>query len=124
MGAGYVMATKDIGDQVSVLPGVRYQNLATKYAASRGVALPGNRLQRGDNSNTYVHGGSLPMVHARYPLLDWLQIHFAYALMPNYPDYGTLTLRYLIFNGVIDDNDLALKPATSEMRAAVLTRGL
>jgi hypothetical protein len=44
--------------------------------------------------------------------------------MLNYPDYGTLTLRYLIFNGVIDDNDLALKPATSEMRAAVLTRGL
>jgi hypothetical protein len=53
-------------------------------------------------------------VHARYRPLDWLQLHFAYTKTLNYPDYSMLTPRYLISVGVIDYNNHALKPATSE----------
>jgi TonB-dependent receptor len=112
--AGYLMATVNIGDQVSLLPGVRYQNLTTKYTAVRGTAVPGNQIQGGDTTIAHAHGYWLPMVHARYRPLDWLQFHFAYTRTLNYPDYSMLTPRYLISQGVIDYNNHALKPATSE----------
>jgi TonB-dependent receptor len=112
--AGYLMATVNIGDQVSILPGVRYQNLTTRYTAARGTAVPGNELQGGDTTISHSHGYWLPMVHVRFLPLDWLQLHFAYTTTLNYPDYSMLTPRYLISQGVIDYNNHALKPATSE----------
>jgi len=54
------------------------------------------------------------MVHARFRPLDWLQLHVAYTKTLNYPDYSMLTPRYLISQGVIDYNNHALEPATSE----------
>ena len=35
--AGYVMATVNIGDQISILPGVRYQNLTTDVHRNAGA---------------------------------------------------------------------------------------
>ncbi len=58
-----------------MLPGVGSQNLTTEYIAMRGKALPGDKLQGHDATITHVHGYRLPMVHARYRPLDWLQIH-------------------------------------------------
>ena len=112
--AGYAMATVNIGDQISILPGVRYQNLTTKYTAMRGMVVPGDKLQGHDTTITNAHGYWLPMLHARYRPLDWLQVHFAYTNTLNYPDYSILTPRYLISTGYIDYNNHALKPATSE----------
>ena len=112
--AGYAMATLNIGDEISLLPGVRYQNLKTTYTASRGMVVPGNRLQGHDTTITHSNGFWLPMVHARYRPLDWLQVHFAYTTTLNYPDYSILTPRFLISTGYIDYNNHALKPATSE----------
>jgi TonB-dependent receptor len=112
--AGYLMATMNIGDQISILPGVRYQNLTTRYTAARGTAVPGNILQGGDTTITHAHGYWLPMVHARYRPLEWLQLHFAYTRTLNYPDYSMLTPRYVVSVGVIDYNNHALRPATSE----------
>ena len=112
--AGYAMATVNIGDQISILPGVRYQNLTTKYTAARGLVVPGNNLQGGDTTVTHAHGFWLPMVHARYRPTDWMQVHFAYTKTLNYPDYSMLTPRYVVSTGYIDYNNHALRPATSE----------
>ncbi len=112
--AGYAMATVNITDEISLLPGVRYQNLTTKYTAARGMVVPGDKLQGHDTTISHSHGFWLPMVHARYRPLDWLQIHFAYTNTLNYPDYSILTPRYLVSTGYIDYNNHALKPATSE----------
>ena len=113
-GAAYAMVTLNIGDQISILPGVRYQNLTTTYSAARGMIVPGNKLQGGDTTVTQAHGYWLPMVHLRYKPSEWLQLHFAYTNTLNYPDYSSITPRYLIGTGYISYNNFRIKPATSE----------
>jgi len=112
--AGYAMMTFNIGDQISILPGVRYQNLTTEYTAARGMIVPGGKLQGSDTTVTQSHGFWLPMVHLRYKPLEWLQIHFAYTNTVNYPDYSTITPRYMIGTGYISYNNFRIKPAHSE----------
>jgi TonB-dependent receptor len=119
--AGYAMVTLTLGDHLSLLPGVRYQNLTTTYSATRGVMLPGDKFQGGDTTVTQTHGYWLPMVHLRYSPLDWLQLHVAYTNTLNYPDHSAITPRYLIGNGFITYNNHRLKPATSENFDVVLT---
>jgi TonB-dependent receptor len=111
--AVYAMFTLNIGDNIAVIPGARYQNLATSYQALRGEMVPGG-LQGKDTTVDHSHGFFLPMVHIRYKPLDWLQLHFAYTNTLNYPDYSTITPRYLISTGSIQYNNHALRPATSE----------
>ncbi len=111
--AGYAMIVLDYGPTISLIPGFRYQNLATKYTAMRGMLVPGG-IEGGDTTIEHSNGFFLPMVHARYRPYEWMQIHFAYTKTLNYPDYSALTPRYLISNGNIDYNNHALKPATSE----------
>jgi TonB-dependent receptor len=108
------MFTLNIGDNVRILPGVRYQNLTTTYSAFRGRLLPGEQIQRSDTTVTQSHGYWLPMVHARYQPLEWLQIHFAYTNTLNYPDYSTITPRYMVGDWAVVYNNWRLKPAHSE----------
>jgi TonB-dependent receptor len=108
------MVTLNIGEEISVISGVRYQNLTTTYSATRGIIVPGNQLQGTDTTVTQSHGYWLPMVHLRYRPLEWLQIHFAYTNTLNYPDYSAITPRYLIGTGFISYNNFRIKPATSE----------
>jgi TonB-dependent receptor len=112
--AGYVMATLNIGDRISILPGVRYQNLTTEYHAQRGRVTPANTIQGSDTTVTQSHGNWLPMLHLRYVPTDWLQLHFAYTNTLNYADYSALTPRYLIETSFITYNNIRIKPATSE----------
>ena len=111
--AAYGMITLDFGPTFSVVPGVRYQNLTTNYTATRGLVVP-QGLQGSDTTVEHSHGFWLPMVHARYRPYEWLQLHFAYTKTLNYPDYSTLTPRYLISTGVIDYNNHSITPAVSE----------
>jgi TonB-dependent receptor len=111
--AGYVMFTLNIGDLVTVLPGVRYQNLTTEYTAMRGVAVPGG-LQGGDTTISISHGYWLPMVHLRYKPAEWLQLHFAYTNTLNYPDYSSITPRFFVGAAAISYNNWRIKPARSQ----------
>jgi TonB-dependent receptor len=112
--AAYAMVTLNFGDLVTLVPGIRYQNLTTTYTAMRGELVPGSGLQGGDTTITMPHGYFLPMVHVRYRPLDWFQLHFAWTNTLNYPDYGTITPRYLIGQAFISYNNTRLKPARSE----------
>jgi TonB-dependent receptor len=111
--AAYAMITLDYGPTISVVPGFRYQNLSTQYTAPRGLAVP-QGFQGGDTTVSHSHGFFLPMVHARYRPFEWMQIHFAYTQTLNYPDYSTLTPRYLISQSTIDYNNHAITPAVSD----------
>jgi TonB-dependent receptor len=112
--AGYAMVALDYGPTIAIIPGVRYQNLATQYTAMRGMVVPGGKIQGGDTTIEHSNGYWLPMVHARYRPYEWLQFHFAYTRTLNYPDYSILTPRYLISPGVIDYNNHSIKPAVSD----------
>jgi TonB-dependent receptor len=118
--AVYAMISLDWGPTISVIPGFRYQNLETKYTAPHGTVVPGG-LQGGDTTVDHTHGFFLPMVHARYRPFEWMQLHFAYTQTLNYPDYGAITPRYLVSQGVIDYNNPSLKPALSENLDLVLS---
>lgn len=111
--AAYAMVTLNLGDNVRILPGIRYQDLTTTYTAMRGMAVPGG-IQGDDTTVTQSHGYWLPMVHARYEPLDWLQIHFAYTNTLNYPDHSTFTPRYYIGPANIYYNNWRITPARSE----------
>ncbi len=111
--AGYAMLTINIGDQLTLLPGARYQNLTANYTGVRGdMTVPGGNFS--DTTVTETHGYLLPMVHLIYKPLDWLQVHFAYTNTLNYPDYSAVTPRYMITNGSVVVNNTNLKPATSQ----------
>ena len=111
--AVYAMATVDLGPLITVLPGFRYQNLTTNYTAPRGVMVP-QGFQGVDTTVEHSNGYFLPMLHLRYRPLEWLQMHFAYTQTLNYPDYSTLTPRFVISQNTIDYNNHAIKPAVSE----------
>ena len=89
----YAMAAFNIGEDITVMPGVRYQNLTTSYFANRGKQVPGG-FQKTDTTVTTPHGYWLPMLHLKYKPLPWFQIHFAYTNTLNYPDYNTIIPRY------------------------------
>ena len=111
--AAYAMVTLDYGPTISLVPGFRYQNLSTEYTAPRGLMVP-QGFQGSDTTVAHSHGFFLPMVHARYRPYEWMQVHFAYTQTLNYPDYSTLTPRYLISQSTIDYNNHSIKPAVSE----------
>ncbi len=111
--AAYGMLTIDIGDKLTLLPGVRYQNLATTYTGGRAdLTIPGGVYS--DTTVSESHGYFLPMAHLIYRPVDWLQIHFAYTNTLNYPDYSIVTPRYSITTSWVSINNYRLKPATSE----------
>jgi TonB-dependent receptor len=118
--AAYGMLTVNIGEKITLLPGIRYQNLTTTYTGGRSdQTIPGGVY--GDTTVTESHGYFLPMAHLMYKPLDWFQVHFAYTNTLNYPDYSIITPRYLITNGYVSYNNYRLKPATSENFDLVLS---
>ncbi len=118
--AGYTMVTLNVGPWLTLVPGVRYQNLTTEYNGIRGEQIPGD-IQYTEATETQSHGYWLPMAHLRYKPLDWLQFHFAYTNTLNYPDYNTIIPRYYIGTNFVLYNNYRLKPARSENFDAMLT---
>lgn len=118
--AGYAMLTFNIGNEITILPGARYQNLTTTYTAIRANLTSPNGVYY-DTTNTESHGYLLPMAHVIYKPLDWFQVHFAYTNTLNYPDYSAITPRYLVTTSLVDYNNYRLKPATSENFDLVLS---
>jgi outer membrane receptor for ferrienterochelin and colicin len=111
--AAYTMANVNVGQTITIVPGVRYQNLITDYTGIRGEAVPGG-IQYVKAEETVSHGYWLPMLHFRYKPLDWFQFHFAYTNTLNYPDYNTIIPKYYIGTNFVLYNNYRLKPATSE----------
>ncbi len=111
--AAYAMATFGLGENISILPGVRYQNLTTSYFAYRDERIPG-KYDISDTTVTRPNGYWLPMIHAIYKPIDWLQVHFAYTNTLNYADYNAIVPRYDVTSDAIAYNNYNLKPSTSE----------
>ena len=112
--AGYLMANINFGDLVTLLPGIRYQNLTTKYFGYRiEKTYPENYLYK-TATETVSHGYWLPMIHLIYKPFHWFQIHLAYTNTLNYPPYAAIVPSYTVDRTSIVYNNYELKPATSE----------
>ena len=120
--AGYIMATLNIGPDVTIIPGVRYQGLKTAYKASRyldaGAPNPyPNPLPHTDTTIDEYHGYWLPDVDVRYKPLPWLDIHAAYTNTITYPDFGQITPIIDVNTsgvGSVTWHNYALKPARAQ----------
>jgi len=112
--AGYAMATLAIGEDLTLVPGVRYQNLTTHYSGWRGIEVT-RGVQGAVTTVSVPHGLWLPMFHVRYQPTEWLQLRGAYTNTLIYSDYSTLSPRYLVaISGAITYNNYAINPAQSE----------
>jgi outer membrane receptor for ferrienterochelin and colicin len=121
--AEYAMTTINIGENITFLPGVRYQLLNTTYSAPHGIETSNSKLsfEYRDSTISESHGYWLPMVHLVYKPVSWLQLHFAYTNTIDYPDYNTITPRIDVSAGSISYNNYQLKPAHSTNYDAVLS---
>jgi len=117
--AGYLMATMDIGTQITLIPGVRYQNLTTTYRANRFYnasatnPFPG-LLPHIDTTITESHRYWLPDVTLKYDPFSWLSVRAAYTNTLSYPDYKNIIPIIDVFTTSANWNDPALKPARSQ----------
>ncbi len=119
--AGYVMATLRVGPRLTIIPGVRYQALDTRYTAARYYDASAqnpypNPLPHTDTTISEYHGYWLPDVIANYRPLSWLRIRASYTNTLSYPDFSMIVPRIDVFTGVpsVLWNNYALKPARSQ----------
>lgn len=90
--AGYVMAEFNIGAQLTILPGVRYEYTSTDYRGNYGF-LSGDVGQSGairDTTGGRSYGEVLPMIHLRYRFTPWLDVRLAFTKSLARPDYFNL----------------------------------
>ena len=115
--AGYVMATINIGPQITIIPGIRYQNLQTTYTGTRGVentsSALGGSYNHYDTTVTVNHGFWLPDVALRYKPLSWFDIRLSYTNTLSYPDYNAIIPRIDVASGYIAWNNFKLVPSRS-----------
>jgi TonB-dependent receptor len=121
--AGYVMAKIDIGPQLNIIPGVRYQGLKTSYTAAQFLGnadLPNpypSPLMHTMVTAEQYHGYWLPDVSVRYLPFLWLSIRGSYTTTLAYPDYYAIIPKMDVSSNsghYVIWNNYALKPARSE----------
>jgi TonB-dependent receptor len=116
--AVYAMATINIGPDITLIPGVRYQNLQTTYTAARGIQNASSQLggpyNHYDTTVTETHGFWLPDVAMKYKPLPWFDIRFSYTNTLAYPDYNAIIPRIDVSTGgYIAYNNYQLVPSRS-----------
>jgi TonB-dependent receptor len=115
LSAFYVMATINIGPQLTIIPGVRYQDLRTTYTASRGIqgSLSYYSYNHYDTTVTQDHAYWLPDVILRYRPLSWFDVRLSYTNTIAYPDYNAIIPRIDVATTSIAWNNYRLVPSRS-----------
>ncbi len=92
--AAYIMATINIGPQITLIPGVRYQNLQTTYKGSQGMQNTssdlGGAYNHYDTTVTESHGYWLPDVSLKYKPFEWFDVRLSYTNTLAYPDFNAI----------------------------------
>ncbi len=117
-GAFYVMATVNVGPELTIIPGVRYQDLRRTYTAPRGQqntsSALGGAYRYYDTTITVDNGYWLPDVLIRYKPLSWFDLRLSYSNTISYPDYNAIVPRIdRQIGNAINWNNVALTPTRS-----------
>ena len=121
--AEYLMATINIGPDVTIIPGARYQGLKTTYTAPHfignadAISPYPNPLNYSMVTQGEYHGYWLPDVSAKYSPYNWLSFRASYTSSLAYPDFNTIIPRLDVASntgGWVVWNNYALKPAYSQ----------
>ncbi len=115
--AGYAMATLDVGPMVTIIPGVRWQQLRTDYIALQGLRGPDPYSQYTSNMDTTIatHPYWLPDVLVRIKPTEWFDVRLAYTNTLSYPDYAALApiITVALTSNTIQWNGFELNPMKS-----------
>ncbi|MGC8595554.1 MAG: TonB-dependent receptor [Candidatus Kryptoniota bacterium] len=113
--AVYVMSTLNIGEQVTAILGIRYQDLSTTYMGSRGIQSRGSTLSYNHYDTTVVqdHGYWLPDISLKWKPASWFDIRLSYTNTIAYPDYNSIIPRIDVAPGMIQWNNYRLSPSRS-----------
>jgi TonB-dependent receptor len=117
--AAYIMTNIDIGPIITIIPGIRYQNLQTVYTASRGIQNTtsdlGGHYNQYDTTVTVNHGFWLPDVSLKYKPFTWFDVRFSYTNTLAYPDFNAIIPKINVSStqGTINYNNYELVPSRS-----------
>ncbi len=118
IGAAYLMATIKFGQWLTVIPGVRYQQLKTVYTAPQGIQGPTSFAVYPNKFKTITsdHPYLLPNLLINVKPTDWFDIRLAYTNTLSYPDYVALSPRINVAqsSGTLQYNGFELKPIESQ----------
>jgi len=118
MTAGYLMATIHIGQKLTLIPGIRYQNLQTTYFGVRGQRTLLSYLHYSHPTDTTVtvnHPYWLPNLNIRYAPLSWMNVRLSYSHTLSYPDFRAIIPRIDASTGAsVQWNNYLLKPSRSK----------
>lgn len=119
--AGYLMGTFNLGESVSIMTGVRYQNLATSYSAYRFYNASGSNTYPLDKPHIVTktsrsYGYWLPAVHLKLAPVPWLSLRASYTHTLAYPNYPAIIPIIDVYTAVssVVWNNVDLKPAQSK----------
>lgn len=113
--AGYAMLKLEVGKNLSIIPGVRYEYSDNEYRS--GISsLNGRYGVNGfftDTTTSQTYGEILPHLHLKYQVVDWLDIRASYATTLARPDFNFITPR-----SQINDNTLVITSGNPDLRPA------
>ncbi|MCL5021069.1 MAG: TonB-dependent receptor, partial [Bacteroidetes bacterium] len=117
--AGYIMGILSIGNNLTIIPGVRYQGLLTSYTANQFLNASAtnpfpNPLPHSTVTRNQYHGYWLPDINVRYDPLSWLSVRAAYTNTLSYPNFNQIIPVMDVYSASVTWNNYALKPATSQ----------
>ncbi len=115
--AGYVMIDLEYENYISLISGIRYEQVQRDYTAPRGdqtIGLPQYRYIYKDTTTSVTNVNWLPMGQIKLKPFDWFDIRFAYTNTLSRPDFSTITPKLSIGVTSVTMNDYKLKPAHSE----------
>ncbi len=125
LSAFYLMATINVGEDITVIPGIRFQDLQTTYTAPRGQqdnsSLLGGPYFHYDTTLTVDHPYWLPDVSLRYKPLSWFDLRLSYSSTLAYPDYNSIIPRIDLSSSAIAWNNYQLSPSRSKNYDAYLS---
>ncbi len=109
----YLMTTIRLGEDITFIPGIRYQHLKTSYTAARGIESPLNYYDYNHYDTTVVkeHGYWLPDVILRYKPVDWFDVRVSLTNTLSYPDYNAIIPRIDVATSSIAWNNFDLNPS-------------
>ena len=117
LAAGYAMAEINLGKRLTIIPGVRFEQLHNEYSAYKisqntmyNWAIEDTLTKPADNNNL------LPHLHLRYRITDWWDFRFSYNHTLSRPDYDHAIplVYYHEINLSGNAGNPYIKPAVSE----------
>ena len=123
--AAYAMSVLHIGEDITFIPGVRYQELRTEYTGVRGVE---NRLSylvynHYDTTVARKSGYWLPALSLRYRPVSWADARLSFTKTLAYPDFNAIIPRIDVngISNIITWNNYALTPQRSNNYDATIS---